>query len=213
MMIIAALGSAFGMHCLCELLVGPGLAFPLQGATWLTWFIVGLIATCTIARRGAGHLVRFGIWGFTRPRWWFEVARLAWLATLLDALVLVFVVSVLPRGLRGPIADVATLPLFVLGPAACAWIVAATTGYVLAWVRWLPMRGKAFDCVQYFYTIMLSIALAASGVYLFEANKPWFERALAGVIGTVGGVLFVVGFISIIRRWERNERRAVALRQ
>jgi hypothetical protein len=212
MLMIAALGSAYGMHELWELVLGPQLAFPLQGLTWLTWFAVGLIATGTVAKRGAGNILRFGPWGLTRPRWWFEVARLVFLVTLIDLLVFLLAMSVWPNAMRGPMAVAADLIYGSLRPLFVSWVVVASVGYTLAWLRWLPLRGKAFDCVHYFYVMVVSIVLATSGVLLFEAQRPWFVRVFATTIGAAGAVLFVFGFISIVRRWERYDR-AVAERE
>lgn len=208
MMLIAALGSGFAMHGLCEMLLGPRLGFAPQILTWATWFLIGLIATFTVARRGATHLVRYGLWGFTRPRWWFEAARLAWLVTLLDAILLVMALSL--DGLPRPVEELGKLAFVILPTAAFAWVVTASTGYLLAWVRWLPLRGKAFDCVHYFYTLTLSTSLAAIGVNLWECNAPWLECALGVALGTAGAILFFAAFVGIVSRWERGERRAAA---
>ena len=209
MLMIAALGSAWGMHGMWQLILGPGQAWLMQGATWVTWFVVGLIATCAIARRGAVQLWRFGIWGPTRPRWWFEASRLACIVTLLDAIVLVGTLSF--QNLRGPIADVGQAAYVILGPAAIVWVVTATTGYALAWVRWLPLRGKAFDCVHYFYVTFGSLTILTIGVVHWPEQGPFWHQAAAGALAVVGLVVFIAGFISIIIRFERWERnRAVS---
>jgi hypothetical protein len=208
MLMIAALGSAYGMHEMWELILGPQMAFPLQGLTWLTWFAIGLIATCTIARRGVTHLWQLGFWGLTRPRWWFEAARLALLLSLFDVFILLFAISVVPNGARGRLADTTTIAYFSLGPLVVSWVVAASVGYVLAWLRWRAPRGKAFDCVHYFYVISVGIWLATSGVLMFEAQGPWLVQVFAVGIGGIGVLLLVFGFISIVKRWEKHDRSA-----
>jgi hypothetical protein len=202
MLMIAALGSAWGMH---------GLWAMFQGLTWLTWFAVGLIATGTVAWRGIGHLVRSGAWGLTRPRWWFEVARLAFLAALCDVLVLLLVISLFPNAPRGPLGSAATLAFISAGPLFVFWVLIASVGYVLAWVRWLPLRGKAFDCVHYFYALVVGIWLAVIGIVMLEPQQPLLVQVVAGTTSIAGVAVLAAGFVSIIVRWEKLDRSGGAL--
>ncbi len=48
------------------------------------------------------------------------------------------------------------------------FLLAATVGYALSSIRHLPRRGKAFECVQFFYGIIGCSVLVA-----FVAIKIW----------------------------------------
>jgi hypothetical protein len=110
------------------------------------------------------------------------------------------------------IADASGLAFIAIGPLFVSWVVIATTGYLLARVRWMPLRGKALDCVHYFYVLTVSLNLIISGVVWFEPHRPWFIQAFAVTAGVMGGALFVLGFISIVRRHEKFDRaRAIGM--
>jgi hypothetical protein len=204
----AALGSAVGVKGAFGLVLGLRWTFPILLTTWATWFIVGLIATFDVARRGSRNVVRFGPWGLTRARWWFEVARLAWLFTLMDILFLGFAATPWMHGVRLFTMDAANAAFMALGPAVAAWMLTTTVGYCLAWILWAPLRGKAFECVHYFFTIIGSITLGALGVYLWDPNVSFIQLAFAAVLALAGAVLLLAGFISIVRRYERRVRKS-----
>ena len=207
MFVVATLGSAFGSHAILEMFLGPNLPPLLEWVTWLTWCIVGLMATALAATQGTAHLWRFGFWGPMRPRWWFEVARLMWILTLLDVLIFGAIAAAAWKGVAGAPREVANLAFYALQPLFGAFMLCATAGYLLGWVRWLPFRGKAFWCVHYFYTIVAGIILMTMGGLLWQPQAAGIELAVVGILGVLGVALLAGGFVSIVKRWEQQEKR------
>jgi hypothetical protein len=198
MLMIAALGTMSGLN----------VAFGQLGlATWITWFVVGSLATWIVAARSGRNLFRFGPWGFTRPRCWFESARLLFIVTLFAALTLVLSFS-LPRagGLRLPGA--ARDLLYESGKwSAAGFFFAATAGYAISFVRRLPRRGQAFELVHYFYTIIGGLFLVTLAAIGWPPPAIWPAGVVTALLGVAGLSIFIGGFVTVIIRFERWDRR------
>jgi hypothetical protein len=90
--------------------------------------------------------------GCSRPRWWFELSRICWIT-------FVFLALAIALARFGQLANDG-LPLTVLMPAVPAFLIGfllfSSTGYAVSLVGGRPRRGRAFECVQYFYWLWIN---------------------------------------------------------
>jgi hypothetical protein len=147
---------------LLSLVAGPAV-FP--GAALLhaifapAMIAISSFAIYLVAKRFGNVLYRYGPAGITRPRWWFEVGRALWIVCVASF------ATAIGGGMAGllqpgPLANAAWGALTRLsGYSFVAFIVVATAAYLLSVARRMPRRGKAFECVQFFYGIILACAL------------------------------------------------------
>ena len=110
---------------------------------------------------------------------------------------------------RPLVAEVFTILLHILRLAFPAFLVAATIGYLVSFVRWLPRNGRAYDCVHYFYCLFGSLGLIAYAAVLLSSKPTPLITTAAIVVGVIGVVWLFFGFLSIIRRYEAWQRRRI----
>lgn len=174
----------------------------------LTWAIVATLAMIMSVTQSAFAIWRMGVFGFRRPRWWFELARTFWnIATIaVVGLLLGVVMDNQQRLLLGPLLSVLYSTFGIMAPA---FFLFATTGYVLSFASRLPRRGRAYDCVHYFYTTCGSLGIITYAAILCPPNPTVHMMIGCALLGTIGILWFVLGSISIVRRlaaWERGQR-------
>jgi hypothetical protein len=178
----------------------------------LTWAIVAALAMIISITQSAFAIQRMGMCGFRRPRWWFELARTSWnVATIaIVGVLLGLFTSNQQRLLLGPLFSLLFSVFRVVAPA---FFLFATMGYLVSFAARLPRRGRAYDGVHYFYTICGSLGIITYAAILCPPNPAIHIMIGCAILGTIGLVWFVLGFISIIRRFGAWERRQFATEQ
>ena len=175
--------------------------------TWVTWLVVGLGALAIVAARSLHTCARYGALGWTRPRWWFELARLLWIVGLFS-LLSVGLHAFAPANNVGRGMNVVSEWLFVFGKCCFpGFFLAATVGYGISFARRLPRRGRAFECTQYFYTLSGGIGFVTFVAMAWPPLRPWPNAALVCVVGLAGMVFLIGGVSSVIARREQFEKR------
>lgn len=177
---------------------------------WATWAIVATLAMLLTINQSTSAIWRLGTFGFRRPRWWFELARTSWnVATIaIVGVLLGLFMNNQQRQFLDPIFTVLFTTFRITAPA---FFLFGTVGYLLSFVLRLPRRGRAYDCVHYFYSICGSLGVVTYAAILCPPNPAVHIMIGCGILGTIGMVWFVLGFISIIRRletWERSQHAA-----
>ena len=161
----------------------------------ITVMVVSLGAMYFIVRRFLAVLVRFGFSGVFRPRWWFELARGLWIACI---------VSIATYGAAGfaglgnaapVVAGVFMALRIVASYSFVAFLFTATVGYGLSVARQLPRKGRAFECVQFFYGIIVACAAVIPAVVLFRA-----DRSALVALGIAAAALVAAGVIAAFQR-------------
>ena len=199
MMMIAALGVIIPLN------VGVGLAGNNQFAatfnltTTMTWFIVASIATILVASRCICNIGRYGVFGFTRPNWWFECGRLSVIISL-------FAGISCPAAFFLPFRDTA-IPILLATVVATAalFVVTATIGYLSALVNRSRFNSKAFQCVHYFSCIMVPEVLLMTSAMCWPQPVFWPHGFLVICGGGVSVVLCACGMLSLVSRHKRWE--------
>lgn len=177
--------------------------------TWITWLMVGLGANGIVLAQSLAHLWRFGIWGWSRPRWWFELARFLWIAGLLSFLSFGVAVLVPPKNL-GPVANHALDMLFRSSKRLVVWsFIAASVGYAASFLLRRPRRGRAFRCIHYFYTLFGGIALVSFAAIAWPPAALWPNGVVLAVEGIAGLGLFVGGCASAAIEMKKSENEEI----
>ncbi|QDU39411.1 hypothetical protein Mal4_37560 [Maioricimonas rarisocia] len=202
MMMIAALGVIIPLN------IGVGVLGNNQFAVWfnlttmITWFIVASFATALVAARCTKNILRYGVFGFARPNWWFEFGRLSVIVGL-------FAVISCPAAFFLPFRN-SVVPALLATAAASAvlFVVAATVGYVLAFVNHSPVNSKAFQCVHYFYCTMVPVTLLITSAICWPQAVFWPNGFLVICGGVASAILCACGMLSVVSRynqWETEE--------
>jgi hypothetical protein len=189
MMTLFLLGRGFGL--LGNVLVVRVFNY----AALATWLIVGAAASAAVTIDGLGNLRRLTPGGMLRPRWWFEMSRLAWMILLLAALSLpLFHFSGIPR-LRA-----AGDSLFrVLPTMYVAFMLFGTAGYLVSIIARRRPRGRAFECVEYFYWLFGVVAPVTMFVVWIPARAGWAQPATV-VACAVAASLIGAFILKVARR-------------
>jgi hypothetical protein len=195
MMLIAAMGTVAFSHGL----LGQ-FAF-LHVPHLVTLGTVSVIAMYFVARRASLVFPRYGTSGFTRPRWWFELGRVLWIVCIVAGAIAVGT-GFGAAGLLRPVGDVIFRALMLVAAYAfAAFLAVSTLGYLLSFMQRLPRRGKAFECVQFFYGIILACMAGTLPVVLFRADRfALFALAISGIAATVAAAIALV-------QWIRKRRK------
>ena len=210
MMLWAIVGVVLSLH----LGIGRQQNIPwLERFNWTalaTWAIVATLAMLLTIHQSASAIWRLGPLGFRRPRWWFELARTSWnVATIaIVGVLLGLFMNNQQRQFLHPIFAVLFAAFRITAPA---FFLFATMGYVLSFVLRLPRRGRAYDCVHYFYWLCGSIGLVTCAGILCPPNPALRTLIICVILGAIGVLWLALGFITIVRRfetWERSHHRA-----
>mgnify|MGYP007073257397 CR=1 FL=1 len=159
-----------------------------------TWFIVATTATVVVLIQGMRNLLRFSTLAIARPRWWFELSRIAWITTLLVGLS----VPLLQVVDAAPFANALKMPAVAL--LVFFWTT-GSLGYLASLFTRRRRNGKAYECVQYFYWISIAI-VSATMAAIWGANGPVLVVTCVVAAVTMGVVL-----LKISERTDRKEAR------
>jgi hypothetical protein len=155
-----------------------------------TWLIVGLASNVVVTFDGMNNLRRLGFCGIRTPRWSFEVSRMAWLILVFAGLS-----AILLSFLGGARLEPAGNALFkFVTPLYAAFFVSGTAGYIVSAVTGRRPRGRAFECMQYFYWIFGIIGSLVGLAIWVPARAGWAEpmTVIACIIGAaLLGILIV----------------------
>jgi hypothetical protein len=166
-------------------------------AAMATWLIVGSVASAAVTIDGLRNLRHLTPGGMLRPRWWFELSRLAWMILLLAALSLpLFHFSGIPR-LRA-----AGDSLFRILPTMyVAFMLFGTAGYLVSLLARRRPRGRAFECVEYFYWLFGVVAAVTMFVVRIPPQVGWAQPATI-VACAVAAAVIGAFILKVAYRWD-----------
>jgi hypothetical protein len=163
-----------------------------------TWIVVCLLGNMSITIDGLNNLRRLGFFGIRNPRWSFEVSRLAWMTLLFVALTGILF-EILGGAKLKPVGDA----LFYVVPALyVTFFVSGTMGYALSAITGRRRRGRAFECVQYFYWMFGIIGALFSFAIWLPARAGWGEPLV--VVACIVGAALLAPLVIAITKPERR---------
>lgn len=183
----------------------PAWARNIGLATWITWVIVGGMASLRVAARSLYNLKRLGYLGLRLPRWWFELGRLSFIWLLFAILTLVVLGGLWLQGVRG-FVHLEAMIFAVVQVSAAVFALAAVVGYSLSFLFALRRRGRAYECVHYFGTILGSITLLVLAIYAWPQQWRLVDATVSITLAILGLALLLAGFLSIINQYQKHER-------
>jgi hypothetical protein len=196
MALLFLLGQGFG------LLAGIAAVRVFNYAALATWFVVGLFACAAVTIDGVNNLRRFAFSGLLRPRWWFELSRLTWMVLLFAALstpLLHF--APLPQLVSLGDAVFCTLPWMFL-----AFMVFSTGGYLVSGMTGRRRRGRAFECVQYFYWLFGGTAALTFSVIWLPMRVGWVQP-MTVIACIIAASLMGILLLTVANRMDRNKQK------
>lgn len=190
MFIIAVLGS-----------VGFGGGF-VQGstiATWclrawaVSWLIVASAAAILALSDSLRNIVRVGVLGFRHPRQWFEVARFTCILGVVMAVVALLL----------GYFELATIDIIGNVIIAClaSFSFASTIGYVMTELGHRQTFGRAKECVNFFYPLVLAATVVMCFVFAFPGNVNDPNSYVPAIMLLVGICLVGVLLVTLRNRW------------
>lgn len=185
-------------------LLGGNVALKLFNYVALaTWLVVGILSSLAVTIDGVNNLRRFGASGFSRPRWWFELARLNWMFLLFAAMSMPLIHFAGGAQLR-LIADLlfrAIAPLFI------TFMAFSTGGYLVSALTTRRRRGRAFECVQYFYWMFGVIAAVTAFAIWIPVQAGWAQPMIV-IACLIAGSLMGILVLTISDGWKRRVTRS-----
>lgn len=168
-----------------------------------TWFLIATTATVIVLWQALRNVRRFGTFASGRPRWWFELSRITWIIALFSTLSL----PLLHFGAAGRLARVERALFFCVPVFFGMFLSMGALGYTTAMVTGRPKRGRAFECVDYFY--LQSIAGSVACAILFALLLGGMKRP-ATIMVCVSAVAILGSLALKIReRTSRKDSQAV----
>ena len=181
-------------------------------ALWLgslvSWSIVGGMTCLAALARTAKTLYRLGVWGWSRPRWWFEVS---------SAALVVGVLTILPIGLVLPASDDPAVEncLDFIFPAVriiipvcfVGFFLAAIMGYAVSAVTGKRRSGNAYECVEPFFFSAGGICLVTHAGVNWPPQRLWPDGVWLTALGVVGFAMLAGGVVCFAWRSEYKKPR------
>ena len=197
MILLLLIGQGFG-------LLGGNIALKVINYVALaTWLVVGVLSSLVVTIDGLNNLRRFGASGITRARWWFELSRLNWMLLLFTALSTPLIHFAGVAQLL-PIADV----LFrAIGPLFITFMAFSTSGYLVSALTKRRRRGRAFECVQYFYW-MFGIITAVTAFAIWIPVHAGWAQPMTAIACLIAASLMGIFVLAIADRWKRRASRS-----
>ena len=194
MMLIAALGVVgFGGG----FLGGPTVATAVLYAWALCWAVVSSVAATFSLSDSLRNLSRFRLRGYTRPRFWFEVARSACILGAILALAsFLFAIVGVPDSALSADLLLPAIIFFIF-----AFFVASTVGYLQLLVSRHRALGRATQCVGFFYPFCLAGITITAFVYL---TRGLLTDPLIALVALVAICLVGALALTLINRWNRD---------
>jgi hypothetical protein len=205
MNLIAILGIMAGIN---ELLGGQGNlwwvdALNLIGCT--TWAIIAVLSIFIIGRRSAATMHRIGLWGATRPRWWFELARmlssLTTIAGLSTTVLLVIAFRLRPSTIWLAISFAVVLI------SLASFFVSASIGYAISFERSLPRTGRAYECVHFFYCVSGPLTMCAIAAGTWSVGGGLGSKVLSLGLCVIAILWMAIGLLTLADRSKAKARR------
>ncbi len=199
MMMIAALGIILPLNVVIGILGNNRFAATFSLATTISWLVVSLIATGLVVTGCLRNIRRYGVFGYTRTNWWFECGRLA-------VIICLFAVVACPAACFLPWQDT-TLPILLATAAVSSllFIVTSTAGYIIRYVKQSRPTSKAFQCVHYFYNLLVPLALLIGSALCWPQNVLWPNGVLVLCAGLGSTVPCAAGILTIVNHYTEWE--------
>ncbi|MEX1232050.1 MAG: hypothetical protein WEB58_17530 [Planctomycetaceae bacterium] len=204
MLLMSGMGVIFSLNFMVGVFFNIAAARTLLVLTWLSWIIVGALASVMALRQSARNIRRLGFSGMRGVKWWFEVARIHWIAFLLmsGSLGAAMLFGHDPPPVAGTILG---FLLYVTFLSFLIFIVTATAGYLVSFFRRCPARGRCVECVQFFYFIIFSFGSLGAAASYWPIQKMWPDGIIAAVLGFIGAAVMLAGFIKNILDYEKRQ--------
>lgn len=197
MMVLLLIGQGFGV-------LGGNVGLKVFNYVALaTWLVVGVLSSLAVTIDGLNNLRRFGASGISRPRYWFELSRLNWMFLLFAALSTPLILFIGGAQLR-PIADLlfrAIAPLFI------TFMAFSTGGYLVSALTKRRRRGRAFECVQYFYWMFGVTGTVTAFAIWIPVHAGW-AQPMTAIACLIAASLMGVLVITIADRCKRRATRS-----
>ena len=191
MMLIASLMVMVGINA------GFGLLGDFILVRWLnllavaTWIVVASSASLVVLNDSIKNLRRYGF-ATSRSRWWFEISRAAWITGLL-------------LGLSSLLIEIPRIsePIFVASLSSILVFVAGTTvGLILTAITGRSPKGRAYECVEYFYLLTLAGVIATFLVIAIPKVLPIGNNTIALSVTLLVCVAVAIFSVKIGKRWQ-----------
>lgn len=200
MLLVAGLGT-IGFTLALDRLIGIRLFGLLAVDSGILWCVLAFVASSVQAFRSVKALMRLSWRGVFRPRWWFELSRICIILSLFGFTLVAVGVLLAANGIQpAALSTLFALSLLFSFCAAVLFLGTATIGYVISFLTHRRRRGKAYDCVHYFYVIVGSVTLLAVSVSHWPPADIWPAGCIFFATGAAGLSIALFGFLSIIDR-------------
>lgn len=158
------------------------------------WIPIAMISILLTTFRTVSVLGRMGGFGLQRPRWWFEIARSCWNSSIV-CVTGVLLLILLPRQVMA-VFDPAFAAVRSFGIALLLSSLGfATGGDVVSFATGRCRRGRAYDCVRYFYTLVGPMFLVGFAPELCPTNFLFPGDMGQTLVMILGFVLMGMGLI------------------
>lgn len=208
MLMMASFGVIFSLNFGFGVLGQQEFARLLLLPTWLTWMTVGGMASAIALQQASRNLRRLGIGGLRGTKCWFEIARLNWIVFLFACGTLMIPVAFALNGNAQQIPPLMGAAILMLVYVSFwLFLIAATLGYLVSFLRRRPRRGRAVECVQFFYVIIVGIGSLGAAAYRWPVQNIWPDGVITSVLALVGVVVLTGGFVANIVAYEQRKAR------
>ena len=170
-------------------------------STLLAWIVIGALACGLALRQGFLNLWRYSLCGWTRPHWWFEIARIGLLISVFSVLLLVMLMLIPIQAGAFITGESLALLAGFFGPIA---FLASSIGYVFAWTTGIRLRRKSFQCVHFFYCTIIPIAAMTLLAMLWPQPAFWPGGLLVMLGFLITMSLWTFGLLSLISHYEKH---------
>jgi len=177
------------------------------GTLVLAYVLFGVALVGAVVR-GPRAIVRMGARGWTRPRWWFEWANLAWSLAVLIVLVGGPFCALAPKLGLGAWGN-AIWRFGVPAGVALFWVFMGTAamGYVVSTLAGRPRIGNAYACAQFAFPVFGGTALVTIASMNWPAGGAWPAWPVM-LLGAFGGAIMILGVWDLMRIVDRARTRA-----
>ena len=196
MMLIASLMVLAGLNAGLGLLGNVALVRCFNILALTTWVVVASAATIIVWNDSIKNLRRYGF-AVSRPRWWFELSRAAWITGLFLGLS-ILLVDFLPFQapiFAGPIFALTCSSIFI-------FLTGTTVGLILTALHGRSPSGRAYQCVEYFYMLFVAGAVATALVIIIPRILPIGNSTLLLIVTILVAVLLAIVCVGVGKRWK-----------
>jgi len=193
---VLALLANIGLLFILDNVVGVKLFTALWLGTMILWVAVFGVAVVGSAARAIRAFYRLGIWGWSRPRWWFEASHLAWILCVLGflAIAATLLEQKIP-GLRRWVDAQFLAARAIVNVSICTFFVTAIIGYATSVITGRRRCGDAYECVQVIFGFGTALTLLAIACVNWPPQRAWPGGVLLAACAISGIALLAATFV------------------